>query len=194
MTESMHLKNFLSYLNSFAEVSEELKSKIGERIQYRIIRKGEVYIKKGGYDKVIGFLSEGNMRIYEVDRQGQDWNKVLLTYQTILLGNTDFNKPSIHYIDAITECQIIELPVSAFKEMLINFSELREIQHKVLSKIYQMKSERESDLLLLNTKERYLKLVENLGNSLLNIPQYHIASYLGVTPIQLSRIKSSIRP
>lgn len=184
----------MRYLNSFSHVSEEATSFIHENAKYRIIEKGEVYIKKEAYDKLIGFLSEGSMRIYEIDKQGQQWNKALLVYQTILLGNTDFDKPSIHYIDAITDCQIIELPISAFKQMLINFSELREIQQRILSKIYQMKSDRESDLLLLNTKERYLKLVSDLGSSLQNIPQYHIASYLGVTPIQLSRIKSSLTP
>jgi len=192
MDHTNHVDNFISYLDSFQRCSADLKSKIRQNTSYKNLNEGEVFITKGGYDKVIGFLSEGIMRIYDVDKEGQEWNKSILNYQTILLGNAAPDQPAIHHIAAISSCHIITLPVSFVEAAMLHFNELRMIKDSILSRIYQMKSERESDLLLLTTKERYLKLKDHLGSDVKRIPQYHLASFLGVTPIQLSRIRGSL--
>lgn len=192
MTHLTHIQKFITYLEIFHKVQDELKEEILKRASHKTLNKGEVFIRKGGYDKVMGFLSEGIMRIYDIDQQGQNWNKSILNYQTILLGNAESGQPSIHNIAAISSCHLVILPVSFLQAAMEQFNDLRIIKGGILSKIYQLKSERESDLLLLSTKERYLKLKERLGSDLDLIPQYHIASFLGVTPIQLSRIRSTL--
>lgn len=192
MPPSIHIQSFIAYLEAFNKVSDELKKEVLKNASHKVLNEGEIFINKGGYDKVMGFLSEGIMRIYDIDRQGQDWNKSLLNYQTILLGNVEPNQPSIHNIAAVSSCHIIVLPVSFLATALEQFNDLRIIQGKILSRIYQIKSQRESDLLLLTTKERYLKLKDDLGSDIGRIPQYHLASFLGVTPIQLSRIRNSL--
>ncbi len=192
MPDFQHIDSFLAYLTAFHRLPNGLIEGIKRNAKVNEMKKGQVFTCKGAYDKKIGFLSEGIMRIYDVDTQGQQWNKVLLTYQTSLLGNTELNQPAIHYIDAITDCTIVELPISFLEKALEEFQELREVRSKIVSRIYQMKSERESDLLILSTKDRFLKLKDNIGDTIENIPQYHIASFLGITPIQLSRIKSSL--
>ena len=192
MTHSTHIQNFINYLEAFHQVSGVLQGEMLKKVSHKVLKEGEVFIKKGGYDKVMGFLSEGIMRIYDVDKEGQEWNKSILNYQTVLLGNTASDRPAIHHIAAISSCHIVTLPVSFVEAVIQQFNELRMIKDSILSRIYQMKSERESDLLLLTTKERYLKLIDHLGRDVERIPQYHLASFLGVTPIQLSRIRSSL--
>lgn len=192
MNQSTHFQNFITYLEAFHPISGELKLEIFKKASYRKLEEREVLVKKGGYDKVMGFLSEGIMRIYDADQEGQEWNKSILNYQTILLGNAASDQPAIHHIATISSCHIVTLPVSFVSTAMQQFNELRMIKDSILSRIYQMKSERESDLLLLTTKERYLKFKDYLGADMERIPQYHIASFLGVTPIQLSRIRSSL--
>jgi len=192
MHHDNHIHRFIYYLEAFHQIPDELKGDILKKASHRTLNVGDVLIKKGGYDKVMGFLSEGIMRIYDADKEGQEWNKSILNYQTILLGNAAPDQPAIHHIAAISSCHIITLPVSFVETAMRQFNELRIIKDSILSRIYQMKSERESDLLLLTTKERYLKLRDHLGADMERIPQYHLASFLGVTPIQLSRIRSSL--
>ncbi|MFK7951250.1 MAG: Crp/Fnr family transcriptional regulator, partial [Ekhidna sp.] len=155
------------------------------------ISKGDAYSRKGSYDKKIGFLSSGIMRIYDIDSKGQEWNKVFLTYQTLLLGNPNLHQKGIHYIEAITDCEIVEIPISFLERALQQFPEVSKVREQVLARMYTMKSEKESDLLALSAKDHFLKLQERLGKTIDLIPQYHIASYLGITPVQLSRIKTT---
>lgn len=186
------MQNFIAYLEAFHGFSNEIKENILKNASHKELSEGEVFINKGSYDKVMGFLSEGIMRIYDTDKSGQHWNKSLLNYQTILLGNVEPDQPSIHNIAAVSNCHIVLLPISFLENAMGQFNDLRIIKGAILSRIYQMKSERESDLLVLSTKERYLKLKDVLGADMDRIPLYHIASFLGVTPIQLSRIRNSL--
>jgi CRP-like cAMP-binding protein len=55
--------------------------------------------------------------------------------------------------------------------------------------LFMLVSEKYEDLLLKSPEERYLNLIENRSNVIQNIPQYMIASYLGITPEALSRIR-----
>lgn len=191
MHSSPHITNFLAYLNSFSSLSPTFVEKLEEHASHKSIKKGQVYSRKESYDKKIGFLSSGIMRIYDIDTKGHEWNKVFLTYQTLLLGNPNLNQKGIHYIDAITDCEIVEMPLSFLEHALQQFPEVSKVRELVLARMYTMKSERESDLLALSAKDHFLKLRERLGKTIDLIPQYHVASYLGITPVQLSRIKQS---
>lgn len=192
MLSSPHIANLLAYLNSFSPLSTTFTQELKEQASHKTIPKGQVYLRKGSYDKKLGFLSSGIMRIYDTDVNGQQWNKVLVTYQTLLLGNPNLHQKGIHYIDTITDCDVVELPISFLEYARQHFPEVSLVREKVLGKIYNMKSERESDLLALSAKDHFLKLQKRLGSTIDQIPQYHIASYLGITPIQLSRIKHSV--
>lgn len=192
MLPSPHFSNLLAYLDSFSPLSQSFIQELEAQASHKTIPKGQVYSKKGSYDKKIGFLSTGIMRIYDVDANGHQWSKVLVTYQTLLLGNPNLDQKGIHYIDTITDCNIVELPVSFLEYALAQYPEARKVREQVMIKIYSMKSERESDLLALDAKEHLLKLRKRLGKTLDSIPQYHVASYLGITPVQLSRIKHMV--
>lgn len=186
------VSTLIDYLGSFTKLSESLVKMLNVEARSSVIPKGQIYIRKGGYDKSLGFLCSGIMRIYDTDSEGQEWNKALLTYQTMLLGNPNFGQKSIHTIASISNCEILELPLNIFEEALVSYPELQVARAEIMIGIYNRKSERESDLLSLSAKDRFLKLKRELGEVIHEIPQYHIASYLGITPIQLSRIKSSL--
>ncbi|MFK7951508.1 MAG: hypothetical protein AB8B73_01580, partial [Ekhidna sp.] len=82
MHSSLPISNFLAYLSSFAPLSKTFVEELEKHAKSRSISKGDAYSRKGSYDKKIGFLSSGIMRIYDIDSKGQEWNKVFLTYQT----------------------------------------------------------------------------------------------------------------
>ncbi len=63
---------------------------------------------------------------------------------------------------------------------------------KISERLYVMMQERNIDLLTLSAEERYLKFIENRPEEALQIPLKHIASYLGMTPASLSRIRKNL--
>jgi len=148
---------------------------------------------KNAYSKKMGFLTEGIMRIYDIDESGQQWNKVFLSSPSLLLGNPNLEEKSIHFIETITPCEVIELPIDLIKEHLKKYPQARELQAKILLHLFEKKSKREYDFLTLPAKERYLNCLKEYKSIINEIPQFHIASYLGITTTQLSRINVSIK-
>ncbi|MFK7906926.1 MAG: Crp/Fnr family transcriptional regulator [Chitinophagales bacterium] len=181
------------YFSSFTELPIAYIDELKKNLSTKQIEKHTIYVDKNSYSKTIGFLSKGIMRIYDIDPSGQQWNKVILSPPSLLLGNPNFQEKSIHYLETITACEIIEFPISFLNLSLQKYPATKEIQTKILLHLFEKKSEREYDFLTLSAKERYLKFLKTHSHIIDQVPQFHIASYLGITPTQLSRINVSIR-
>lgn len=185
--------NFINYLGSFADLSSSYIEDIKKNLSVRQIEKNTIYFEKDCYSKKIGFLLKGIIRIYDIDASGHVWNKVFLSPPNLLLGNPNFPKKSIHFLETLTPCEVIEFPISFLQEALEKYPEAKEIQTQLLLHLFEKKSAREYDFLTLSAKERYLKFLETHSHLVNQLPQFHIASYLGITPTQLSRINVSLR-
>lgn len=180
------------YLNSFVKLPESYLDELKAHSTVNQIPKDTIYFDKDTYSNKMGFLLEGIMRIYDIDDVGNQWNKVFLSIPSLLLGNPNFEERSAHFVESLTTCLVIEFPISFIKKMLV-YPEMREIQTKILHHLFEKKSQREYDFLRLNAKERYLNFQKEYHHIIDQIPQFHIASYLGITTTQLSRINVSLR-
>ena len=181
------------YFNSFVNMPNNYIDELKESISTKEVEKNTIYIGKNSYPKNMGFLLKGIIRIYDIDATGQQWNKVILSPPSLILGNPNYQEKSIHYLETITDCRIIEFPISFLEKSLKKYSEANELQTKILLHLFEKKSAREYDFLTLSAKERYLKFRTVYGPILSQLPQFHIASYLGITPTQLSRINVALR-
>lgn len=187
-----HHKLF-DYLKSFVQLPDTYIKELGEQLTISSIKKNTIYIDKNVYSKKLGFLTKGVIRIYDIDESGHEWNKVFLSTPSFLIGNPNIEEKSIHYLETITPCEVIEFPIDFIKENLNKYPKLREVQTKILLHLFDKKSKREYDFLTLTAKERYLKCLKEYEHIIAEIPQFHIASYLGITPTQLSRINTSFK-
>ncbi len=186
------LISFLNYLSFFEALSPAFIHELETHCKKVQIPAQSLYFNKGEFSHKIGFLEKGTMRIFDLDESGRDWTKVFLAPPGIVVGNADIEVPSIHYIESLTNCELIELPKSFFDYAVNKFPEVREIQNKIVYSLFKKKETREYDFQTLTAKERYLKFVRDHSQIAGEIQQYHIASYLGITPTQLSRIKYAL--
>ncbi|MFK7923914.1 MAG: Crp/Fnr family transcriptional regulator [Bacteroidia bacterium] len=187
------LKKFIDYLNTITDLPAGLVNELEVHASIVQVEKGRLYFEKNTHSLKLGFLAEGIMRIYDVDSIGREWNMVILAPPMLLLGNPDLEAKSNHYIATITACEILEFPISFLRNALKEYPAFREIQTKLLLELFKTKSEREYDFLSMTAKDRYLKFCEKNKDIIDQLPQFHIASYLGITSTQLSRINGSIR-
>jgi CRP-like cAMP-binding protein len=99
-------------------------------------------------------------------------------------------KPSAVSVRALTPGSLLLIPWDEFNRLILTdtawLKAAREIAHRLLMK----KFERENQLLTLSALERYDLLEQRYPHLIQQIPAYHIASYLGITPISLSRLRS----
>ncbi len=186
------IKPIREYLLSFAPLPEAYFSELEKEIKEKHIEDGHYFSKEGMIPREVGFLLSGVLRIYNLDEKGQEWNKAFLQSPDIVLGNIEYDKRAVTNIQALTDCNIIYVSMSFFKNSLRKYPEMARVEQALLGNLMSRKSDREMDLLSLSAKERFLKFKEKSPELLDKISQYHIASYLGITPTQLSRIKGAL--
>ncbi|WP_406683942.1 Crp/Fnr family transcriptional regulator [Seonamhaeicola sp. MEBiC1930] len=188
----MH-RNF-EYLSKFVNISEETFHEIVKITQYKKVDSGTHLVRLGEIPTKIYMLVSGVVRCYLTTESGKEFNKTFYFPVGFFASLTGLvtNKPSMFAFEAMTECKLYEVDYKSFMEICKKNQKLNTLHSKVLEFAYMSYEKRLVELMSLNATQRYLALKEELPEVDSIIPQYHIASYLGITAVQLSRIRKKI--
>ncbi|MDJ1470408.1 Crp/Fnr family transcriptional regulator [Xanthocytophaga flava] len=157
-----------------------------------MLKRGEYFAEAGRQEHEIGFLTKGVVRAFYRNGEGQEYNKTFFTDNEFIGAYASLVMQVSNQINlqALTDCSIL---VANYNEITTLFEHHRTIEtfaRKMAEYFYVYKEKREIDLVLLQADERYKRFQQEYPDLENQIPQYHIASYLGITPTQLSRIRS----
>ncbi|WP_375577985.1 Crp/Fnr family transcriptional regulator [Marivirga tractuosa] len=185
------LKNFFNDLTS---VSAESWNKFSDLFEPRILKKGDYFISEGKIAKELGFLEDGIIRVFYRNDKGAEYNKHFFVNPCLIGGYSSLitNKPTKINQQALTNCTI---RVAKYTDVQALYSTCPDIERasRILAEYYFVqKEQREIEIVLLDAEERYLIFQKQFPKLEQQIPQYHIASYLGITPTQLSRIRKRL--
>jgi CRP-like cAMP-binding protein len=186
--------NFV-FLNSFAEVDEETFKKLQKITSYKILEKHEIIAKEGEIPSPrVYMLISGIMRAYINTESGKQYNKKLFAPKSFVGPLTAIitKRPSKLTYETLTECKVIETDFEAFLDMCKTDIQLSNLYNKVLEHIFIDYERRSLELMSLNATERYLNLRKRIPNIDELIPQFQIASFLNITPVQLSRVRKKL--
>ena len=103
------------------------------------------------------------------------------------------NQPSRLTYEALTECQVYEINFSKITELCKSDINISNLYNRILEHVFIRYEERQLELISMDAKAQYLALLKKMPNIEELIPQYQIASYLSITPVQLSRIRRKIK-
>ncbi len=157
-----------------------------------MISKDEYLSKIYENQRQIGFVINGIVRVYHLNENGTEHNKGFFIKSDLFMTSLDEKEDSSVFIQAITKCKIIIFDYSEFMELSLKYKVLEKVLNKILLDYMTKKQQREIELLSLDAKDRYIQFVKNNPVLSEKLPQFHIASYLGITPTQLSRIKKQL--
>ena len=101
-------------------------------------------------------------------------------------------KPNEIMYECLTDCTMFVGDFQKFKDLTSVNLEMATLYSAFLERIYMRMEKRVIELSVLDAKQRYLKLKKHIPEIENLIPQYHIASYLNITPVQLSRIRKDL--
>jgi CRP-like cAMP-binding protein len=142
----------------------------------------------------IGFNVAGLFRYYYIDDKGNEYtkhfcpeNNFIISYRAMLLGCG-----SGFYVEALEDSSILIADYSLWQKLLDEHICWQIFTKKLLEKVYIVKEKREKELLLDSAKARYITFLNENPGLEKRIKQYQIASYLGITPVALSRIRANI--
>ncbi len=189
------LTSLHTLLNRISPLSDDAWSAAEPIFQYRTFEAGKHLIRHGDDINELYFLTIGLVRFYYLDTQGREFNKSFSTPGQVLssLSSLVEGSPSPFSIQALASSECLILSYSQFLKLSNRFPEWRSLQIRLLEQLIIRKERREADFLLLSATERYHKFLHEYAHIAAQIPNYHIAAYLGITEVALSRIRSRLR-
>ncbi|NME84190.1 Crp/Fnr family transcriptional regulator [Clostridium sp. SM-530-WT-3G] len=158
----------------------------------REIKKNEFFLKQGDKSTEVAFVQKGVFRSFYIDAKGNDITKYFYAEDSVLFSYFAYltNKESAYYIQALEDSYILVAKVSDFEKIIKGNYNLLYLYKKLLDEAIVIKEEHACSFKLLNSLERYKRFKAMYPNLEQRIKQHHLASYLGITPVSLSRIRN----
>ncbi len=182
------------YINSISPIADKTFEEFSSIFRHRRLHKDEMFINTGDVAKKIGFLTEGIIRAFYRNDDGQEYNKHFFIPPCFIGGYASLITGQTNQINqqALTTCSILEANYSGLVQLYDKYPDLERFARMLAERFFVQKEQREIELVLLNANERYEILRSEFPELEQLVPQYHIASYLGITPTQLSRIRRAL--
>lgn len=185
---------FKAYLREKAGVSEEEFRNFSKALKEATVAKGEYLLREGDVCHHAFFVEAGVLRAFSRDENGKE-HLIQFAPENWFLSDRSsmyFNTPSDLTIEAIEETRVVFLdPGFADRASRISPS-FRKYNEKLLQKHILHLQKRVTLLLGASAEKRYLDFVTLYPDLLLRVPLWMIASYLGITPESLSRVRKEL--
>lgn len=190
----IHMENYKKHLSNIIDLTEEQWAEIEKFLVVKHIKKNEFILEPGEYSEDYFFVESGVIRSYTIDESGKEHVLQFGTENWIVSDrNSAFCKQqSKFYIQAIEDSTVILLN-EKLNDLITRLNpNYLAAQNKLIQNHVRSLQDRINLLLGASAKTRYLEFMRLYPNQLSRIPQWMIASYLGITPESLSRVRKEI--
>lgn len=183
-----------NFIKSIIDVDNKAVKKITKLAKLKAYKKNDILVKVGDIQKNFFVLKSGLMRSYYSDNSGKIHIRNLFVKMRTSgdIGALIKQKPAKLTYDCLTDCEVYVINYYDFKELFEKDIQLCRLNNKLLENILLNFESKLFNLSVLNATERYLKLKKEIPEIENLLAQYNIASYLNITPVQLSRIRKEI--
>lgn len=185
------VKKLLDYIATIQPIAEQDKVTLEEICTHTSIRKNADLQPFGHTCKTIYFVEKGALRIYylkdgtDITESFEFENAIVARVESLFSG-----RPSRKAIQAIEDTGLIAINASRLFALYDTHPVLERLFRKIFEEAYVKTVMRIESLQFHNAEERYHNLLKDQPDVLKRIPLKHIASYLGITQVSLSRIRA----
>lgn len=185
---------FCNFLTTNAGIDADEAARITVQQKSRAVEKGEYLLMQGDTCRHSFFVEKGLLRYYAIDTKGKEH---ILQFAPEGWFVTDresvfFNQPSQYFIQALETGNVLQLDEAFFKELSHQNSQFVDFNTRLLHNHIRHLQKRIEQLLSYTAEERYLEFIQLYPDILLRVPQIMVASYLGITPESLSRVRKEL--
>lgn len=183
-----------AFFSQISPLSNETWKEIGPLFRYKKLKSGEFFATEGTHAKHLGFLASGCVRAFFTSKEGKEYNKQFFVGPSLIGAYTSLLTGNLNLIpqQALTDCDIWEAPFHEISNRYSEFHDLESLSRRIAEFYFLEKERKELEMALQDARQRYLTFNSRFPGLDQQIPQYHIASYLGVTATQLSRIRRDL--
>lgn len=184
------LQNVKENLLNYVDFTEEEITKLMSNLETRVVKKNDLVLREGEICKHVSYINKGLVRLYFV-KDGKEYNSGFFEEGTWFSEYASFlhKKPSLFYIEAMENTELFLLNFENMQKLYGLAKAFERLGRLIAEDLFYKYVKRNMSLLLDTPEERY-ESFQKENPSLLNvIPLKHIASYVGVEPESLSRIR-----
>ncbi len=187
MTE---LKTYLDSLTVLPDADWEVLRPLFSATE---LPRGAYFAQEGRVENNLGFLRQGVVRAFYRSSNGTEYNKTFFSGPEFFGAYSSLvsRQPNRINVQALTDCLILKASYPDIAALFPQHRSVETLARLLAESLFLRKEKREIELVLLRADERYRRFREEHPALENLISQYHIASYLGITPTQLSRIRAA---
>lgn len=182
---------YFQHLTEKMPLTADERALIQRFLSVKKIRKKQYLLQEGDVCKVIAFVEKGALRSYSVDSEGKEHILQFALEGWFISDLYSFltGEVSVYNIEAIDDSELVLINQSAYEELLKRSPCYQTYMLQLITGAYIALQKRITSTISLSPEERYQHLIALYPDIVQRVPQHMIASYLGLTPETLSRIR-----
>ncbi|MCK0107901.1 Crp/Fnr family transcriptional regulator [Flavobacteriaceae bacterium S0825] len=180
-------------ISRYLELTNEEASAFAECIPIKTFKKGDLLLSEGQVSRDSYFVIEGCVRKYYIIEGEERTTEFYVEDESIASLQSYQNKtPANHYFECVEDCRLAVLNYEKEQELFKRVPKYEALCRMSMESDFGEQQEALAKFITSSPEERYKNLLETRSDLLQRVPQYHLASYLGVKPESLSRIRKRL--
>ncbi|HET9914882.1 MAG TPA: Crp/Fnr family transcriptional regulator [Anaerolineales bacterium] len=195
MKSQKGIENFKSIIDQRVSIPDAEWQYAVEYLSERTFDPRDYLVRAGDVVENFYFINTGLVRFFYCTEDGKEFNKHFAMENGFAGSFHSFTRhePCSFFIQALERTETVVLPNNILNQLYDRHACWERLGRKIAEHLVLIKEAREKELLLDSLEIRYKRFLKEFPGLVDRIPQYHIASYLGVTDVALSRIRKKIK-
>jgi CRP/FNR family transcriptional regulator, anaerobic regulatory protein len=186
--------NFLNLFDSYVQLTESDLEFCKPYFEFKSLPKNTIAEEDNTIPKHLYFITAGFMRLYYYDDNGDEITTHIASPNRFITSFLNFihEKKSNENLECITDCEFYKIERTKLVELIDKNENFKKFSLVIFEQAVATNQLRANDFATLTAELRYKKLLDQLPEIIQNVPVQYIASYLGIKPQSLSRIRKQI--
>lgn len=180
-------------ISSYIELDQQDKELVKTIFRYEFVEKGNCLIEAGKPTDKAFFILSGYLKYFKMLESGDELIVHLYVPENFAISLKSFflGTKAEESLEAITDCEVLSISKSDLENLYSINYKWHSFGRKLLESALIEKEERVIEQLTLTAQDKYIKLLKNQPDIIQNVPVKYIASFIGIKPESLSRIRKS---
>lgn len=185
----------LSIFETYAPIPSSEWKKTKACLKSLHLEENAFFIMQGDTPHRFAFINAGILRVFCITESGVEKTMAFRTQGQFVAAYTPYleNRSTWYSIQALTPCELIFLSLEDFKRLSLGHPCWEKVSKEYIIQLFMEKEKRERSFLTEDAKTRYLRFKHQYPDIESQIHNFHIASYLGISPVSLSRIRGELK-
>ncbi len=185
----------LQTLQTYTDIPSSEWDKMVRMQQPLHLEKNAYFVRQGEEPDRMAFITSGIFRVFCITESGDEKTLSFRTKGQFLSAFTPYleNRETWYSIQALTSSHLISIPLADSETLASSHPCWDRLVKEYVVKLFIEKEDRERSFLTEDAKTRYLRFRDKYPDLEQQIHQFYIASFLGISPVSLSRIRTSLK-